>query len=112
MQSSFGGNTKMQKISSASGLSATRLRRMHDTMAGHVERGGLPGLVALVSRRGEIHLEAIGKIAIGGAPMQRDSIFRIASMTKPISAVAAMILVEECRLRLDDPVAEFLPELS
>jgi CubicO group peptidase (beta-lactamase class C family) len=102
----------MQKISSASGLSATRLRRMHDVMARHVESGGLPGLVALVSRRGEIHVEAIGKIAIDGAPMQRDSIFRIASMTKPVSAVAAMILVEECRLRLDDPVDEFLPELA
>lgn len=102
----------MQKTSSASGLSATRLRRMRDTMAGHVESGRVPGLVALVSRRGEIHVEAIGKIAIDGAPMRRDSIFRIASMTKPISAVAAMILVEECRLRLDDPVDEFLPELA
>jgi CubicO group peptidase (beta-lactamase class C family) len=102
----------MQKLSSASGLSTTRLRRMHDTMAGYVERGNLPGLVALVSRRGEIHLEAIGKIAIDGAPMQRDSIFRVASMTKPISAVAAMILVEQCRLRLDDPVDELLPELA
>jgi CubicO group peptidase (beta-lactamase class C family) len=102
----------MLKLSSASGLSTTRLRRLHDTMAGHVERGSLPGLVALVSRRGEIHLEAIGKIAIDGAPMQRDSIFRVASMTKPISAVAAMILVEQCRLRLDDPVDELLPELA
>jgi CubicO group peptidase (beta-lactamase class C family) len=102
----------MQKRSSASGLSTTRLRRMHDTMARQVERGSLPGLVALVSRRGEIHVEAIGKIAIDGAPMQRDSIFRIASMTKPISAVAAMILVEECKLRLDDPVDELLPELA
>jgi CubicO group peptidase (beta-lactamase class C family) len=102
----------MLKLSSASGLSTTRLRRLHDTMAGYVERGSLPGLVALVSRRGEIHLEAIGKIAIDGAPMQRDSIFRVASMTKPISAVAAMILVEQCRLRLDDPVDELLPELA
>ena len=67
----------MQKLSSASGLSTTRLRRMHDTMAGYVERGSLPGLVTLVSRRGEIHLEAIGKIAIDGAPMQRDSIFHL-----------------------------------
>jgi CubicO group peptidase (beta-lactamase class C family) len=102
----------MQKMSSASGLSATRLRRMHDVLGRHVESGRVPGLVALVSRRGEIHVEAIGKIAIDGAPMRRDSMFRIASMTKPISAVAAMILVEECRLRLDDPVDEFLPELA
>jgi CubicO group peptidase (beta-lactamase class C family) len=65
-----------------------------------------------VSRHGEVYIEAIGRMAIGGAPMQRDTIFRIASMTKPVSAVAAMILVEECRLRLDDPVDDFLPELA
>jgi CubicO group peptidase (beta-lactamase class C family) len=85
---------------------------MHDTMLGHVERGGLPGMITLVSRHGEVYIEAIGRMAIGGAPMQRDTIFRIASMTKPVSAVAAMILVEECRLRLDDPVDDFLPELA
>ncbi|MBV9564259.1 MAG: beta-lactamase family protein [Bradyrhizobium sp.] len=95
-----------------SGLSNARLKRMHDTMARHVESGGVPGLVALVSRHGEIHADAIGAMAIGGAPMQRDSIFRIASMTKPVAAVAAMILVEECRLRLDDSVEEYLPELA
>ena len=94
----------MQQISSASGLSKARLKRMHDIMARHVESGGVPGMVTLVSRRGEIHVDVIGRIALGGAPMQRDSIFRIASMTKPVAAVAAMILVEECRLRLDDPV--------
>ena len=64
-----------------------------------------PGLVTLVSRRGETHVDAIGTMAFGGSePMQRDTIFRIASVTKPITAAAAMILVEECRLRLDDPV--------
>jgi CubicO group peptidase (beta-lactamase class C family) len=102
----------MQKMSSMGGLSRDRLKRMHDTMLGHVERGGLPGMVTLVSRHGEVYIEAIGRMAIGGAPMQRDTIFRIASMTKPVSAVAAMILVEECRLRLDDPVDDFLPELA
>jgi CubicO group peptidase (beta-lactamase class C family) len=94
------------------GLSRARLKRMHDTLARHVESGGLPGLVTLVSRHGEIHIDAIGHLSVGGAPMQRDSIFRIASMTKPIGAVAAMILVEECRLRLDDPIDAFLPELA
>jgi CubicO group peptidase (beta-lactamase class C family) len=59
-----------------------------------------------------VHVEALGALSFGGSPMRRDSIFRIASMTKPLTAVAAMILVEECRLRLDDPVDEFLPELS
>lgn len=93
-------------------LSRPRLERMHNVMAGHVASGDIPGLVTLVSRRGEIHVDAIGKMAIGGAPMQRDSIFRISSMTKPVTAVAAMILVEECRLRLDDPVDPWLPELA
>jgi CubicO group peptidase (beta-lactamase class C family) len=99
------------KMTSAGGLSETRLRRMHDVMAGHVDDGNLPGLVTLVSRRGETHVDAIGRIAIGGAPMQRDTIFRISSMTKPVTAVAAMILVEQCKLRLDDPVDPWLPEL-
>ena len=98
---------------SASGLSAIRLRRLHDVLARHVESGGVPGLVALVARRGEVHAEAIGTTAAGGSePMRRDTIFRIASMTKPITAVAAMILVEECKLRLDDPTDDWLPELA
>jgi CubicO group peptidase (beta-lactamase class C family) len=102
----------MQGMIGAGVLSAERLRRMHDTLARHVESGGVPGLVALVSRHGEIHVDSIGSLAIGGAPIRRDAIFRIASMTKPVGAVAAMILVEECKLRLDDPVDAFLPELA
>jgi CubicO group peptidase (beta-lactamase class C family) len=86
---------------------------MRDVMAGHVEGGEVPGLVTLVSRRGEVRVEAIGVTALGGRDrMRRDTIFRIASMTKPVAAAAAMILVEECRLRLDDPVDRWLPELS
>jgi CubicO group peptidase (beta-lactamase class C family) len=86
---------------------------MHDVMRGYVGSGRLPGLVGLVSRRGEQHVEAIGTLAFDRtAPMRRDTIFRLASVTKPITAVAAMILVEECRLRLDDPVDEWLPELA
>jgi CubicO group peptidase (beta-lactamase class C family) len=98
---------------STGGLSKTRLGRMHDVMAGHIERGHAPGMVTLVSRRGEVHVAAIGAKAVGGSdPMRRDTIFRIASMTKPIAAVAAMILVEECTLRLDEPVDPLLPELA
>jgi CubicO group peptidase (beta-lactamase class C family) len=94
-------------------LSQARLRRMHDVMAGHVSSGRLPGLVTLVSRRGETHVDAIGMKAFGGKdPMRRDTIFRIASLTKPISAAAAMILVEEAKLWLDDPVDRWLPELA
>jgi CubicO group peptidase (beta-lactamase class C family) len=97
----------------SNGFSRARLARMHEILAGHVERGEVPGIVTLVSRRGEVHVDAIGTTAVGGAaPMQRDTIFRIASMTKPIMAAATMILVEECRLRLDDPVDPWLPELA
>jgi CubicO group peptidase (beta-lactamase class C family) len=86
---------------------------MHNVMAGHVERGRMPGLVTLVSRRGEVYVDVIGNKAFGGSdPMRRDTIFRIASVTKPIAAAAAMILVEECKVRLDDPVDRWLPELA
>ena len=95
------------------GFSPARLARMHRTLLGHVGNGRLPGLVALLSRRGVEHVDAIGTLAFdSAAPMRRDTIFRVASVTKPITAVAAMILVEECKLRLDDPVDEFLPELA
>ena len=94
-------------------LSKARLGRMHDVMAGYVERGDVPGIVTLVSRRGEVHVDAIGtKAMAGGDPIRRDTIFRIASLTKPIAAAATMILVEECRLRLDEPVDRLLPELA
>jgi CubicO group peptidase (beta-lactamase class C family) len=93
-------------------FSKTGLARMHEVMARHVgER--MPGLVTLVSRGGETHADAIGKLSFeDDAPMRRDAIFRIASMTKPVTAAAAMILVEDGVLRLDDPVDEFLPELA
>jgi CubicO group peptidase (beta-lactamase class C family) len=98
---------------SIGGLSTTRLGRMHDVMAGHVERGDVPGIVTLVSRRGEVHVDAIGTKAVaGGDPVRRDTIFRIASLTKPIAAAATMSLVEECTLRLDEPVDRLLPELA
>lgn len=103
------GSTAM----SAGNFAPDRLERMRKVMAGHVERGDVPGLVWAVSRGGETHVEAAGTLALNGsAPMRRDSIFRIASLTKPVTAVAAMILVEESRLRLDDPVDTWLPELA
>jgi CubicO group peptidase (beta-lactamase class C family) len=98
---------------SVGGLSKERLERMREVMAGYVERGELPGLVTLISRRGEVQVEAFGTLSFGGqSPMRRDTIFRIASMTKPATAVATMILVEECKLWLDEPVDRWLPELS
>lgn len=98
---------------STGGLSRVRLGRMHDVMADHVERSVVPGIVTLVSRRGEVHVDAIGTKAFGDSdPMRRDTIFRVASVTKPIVAAAAMILVEECALHLDGPVDPWLPELA
>lgn len=82
-------------------------------MAGYVERGEVPGVVTLVSRRGDVRVEAIGMKTVGGSdPVRRNTIFRISSMTKPIAAAAAMILVEESKLRLDEPVDRLLPELA
>jgi CubicO group peptidase (beta-lactamase class C family) len=98
-------------MTSTDGLSKT-LNRMHNVMTGHVESGEMPGLVTLVSRRGEIHVDAIGRLAFDGQAMTRDTIFRITSMTKPVTAAAAMILVEDGKLRLDDPVDRWLPELA
>jgi CubicO group peptidase (beta-lactamase class C family) len=95
------------------GFSPPRLRRMAEVMQGYVERGQVAGLVTLLCRRGEVQVEAMGvQDLASGRPMRRDSLFRIASMTKPLAAVAAMILVEEARLRLDDPVDRLLPELA
>jgi CubicO group peptidase (beta-lactamase class C family) len=100
-------------MTKSGGLSEARLGRMHDVMTGYVERGEVPGIVTLVSRRGEVHVDAIGMKAVGGNdPMRRDTIFRIASMSKTIAAAAAMILAEECKLRLDEPIDRLLPELA
>ncbi|MGP8299974.1 serine hydrolase domain-containing protein [Streptomyces inhibens] len=96
-----------------SGFSETGLRGIRDVLARHVESGKIPGLVALVSRGGETHVEAVGTMRHdGGAPMRRDTIFRMASTSKPVTMAAAMVLLDECRLRLDDPVQEWLPELA
>jgi CubicO group peptidase (beta-lactamase class C family) len=94
-------------------LSEGRVTLLHDIMAGHVDAGDAPGLVSVVSRRGEAHFDVIGATAVDrGDPMRRDTIFRISSMTKPVTAVATLILLEECALRLDEPVDRLLPELA
>jgi CubicO group peptidase (beta-lactamase class C family) len=96
-----------------SGFSPARLERLHAAMGCYVERGYTPGLVTLVHHRNREHVDAIGTMAFDSPlPMRRETIFRLASMTKPITAVGAMILVEECKARLDDPVDEWLPELK
>src|SRR5947207_2850499 len=98
---------------STAGLPKARLERMHQVLSGYVERKEMPGLVALVSRHDDVHVETLGTMSVGHPPpMKRDTIFRIASITKPIAAVAAMILVEECKLRLDESIDTWLPELA
>jgi CubicO group peptidase (beta-lactamase class C family) len=100
-------------MSTTTGLSKSRLDRLHRVMSGYVARKHVPGLVALVSRHDDAHVETLGTMALDDpAPMKRDTIFRIASITKPITAAAAMLLVEECKLRLDDSIEAWLPELA
>ena len=85
---------------------------MRDVMAGYVERGEVPGLVLAVSRRGERLVEPIGAAQPDGTPIRDDTIFRLSSLTKPITAAATMICLEECKLRLNDPVDRLAPELA
>jgi CubicO group peptidase (beta-lactamase class C family) len=98
------------------GFSSKRLTRVRDVLSRHLDAGYVPGAVAIVARRGEVHIEAMGTLAFDGegssTPMAADTICRTGSMTKPIVAACAMTLVEDCTLRLDDPVDEFLPELA
>ncbi|MEU3844127.1 serine hydrolase domain-containing protein [Streptomyces sp. NPDC028635] len=95
------------------GFSEGGLRKIREVLVRHVESGNIPGLVALMSRDDETHVEAIGTMRHdGGAPMRRDTIFRVASTSKPVTMAAAMVLLDECRLRLDDRVEPWLPELA
>ncbi len=96
------------------GLSSQRLNRITEIFNAKVREGEIPGYVALVARNGKIaYFEAHGvQNPNTGKPMSRDSIFRIYSMTKPVTSVAAMILVEEGKIKLSDPVSKYLPELA
>ncbi|TXS49553.1 serine hydrolase domain-containing protein [Streptomyces sp. OR43] len=86
---------------------------LREVLETHVRDGSVPGAVGLVARGGRVDLEAVGGAdAGGGTPMTPESIFRIASLTKPITAAAAMMLVEDGRFALDDPVSTWLPELA
>jgi CubicO group peptidase (beta-lactamase class C family) len=96
------------------GLSAPRLARIGQVMMDEIERRRVPGAVALIARRGRVgYFEAYGeRNAASGAPMTKDTIFRIYSMTKPITSMAAMMLWEEGRFLLSDAIAKYLPELG
>jgi CubicO group peptidase (beta-lactamase class C family) len=93
-------------------LTADGLAQVHKIAAGHVGDDRIPGLVAVIARGDQVHAEVLGSLTIGGPAMQRDSLFRIASITKPVTGVATLALAAEGRLRLDEPVDRLLPELA
>jgi CubicO group peptidase (beta-lactamase class C family) len=96
------------------GLSSERLDRIGQLLRADIDKGQIPGAVALVARKGRVvYFEGFGfRDKASGAAMPKDAIFRIYSMTKPIASVAAMILVEEAKIVLTDPVSKFLPPLK
>jgi CubicO group peptidase (beta-lactamase class C family) len=96
------------------GFSTERLQRVHEAVARHIEAKDVSGAVTLVARRGKIvEFEAQGLADIESKkPMMKDSIFRLASMSKPITAVAVMMMVEEGKVRLTDRVSAFIPEFK
>jgi CubicO group peptidase (beta-lactamase class C family) len=95
------------------GLSSAVLARIEPAMQALVDSGRTAGVVTLVARRGEIvHWDATGWRVLGEDPLEPDDVFRIYSMTKPVTSVAAMMLVEEGKLSLDTPLADVLPEFA
>jgi CubicO group peptidase (beta-lactamase class C family) len=97
----------------AAGFSAERLKRLDVYMQGLVDQGHLPGAITMVARHGKIvNYQTFGKTGINGPPMAKDTIFRIYSQSKPVTGVAMMILFEEGKWRLDDPVTKFVPEFA
>jgi CubicO group peptidase (beta-lactamase class C family) len=93
-------------------LTAAGLDRLRAAAQQHVGDEQVPGLVALVACGGQVHVEALGRLAAGGPPVTRDSLFRIASTTKPITGAATLALVAEGLIGLDEPVDRLLPELA
>jgi len=96
------------------GLSPTALERLGKALQSEVVRGRLPGAVALIARRGRVgYFESFGvRDPVTGAPMSNDTLFRLYSMTKPITSVGAMLLWEEGKFLLGDDIARYLPELA
>jgi CubicO group peptidase (beta-lactamase class C family) len=96
------------------GLSRERLLRIHEAVQRHIDTHQIAGAVTLVARKGRIaHFEAHGVMDLdSNKPMAKNSIFRIWSMTKPITGVAVLMLVEEGKVRLNDPVSKFIPEFK
>lgn len=96
----------------ADGLTGAGRERIHAAAARHVGDALVPGLVALVARGDHLHVETLGSLTVGGPPVTRDSIFRIASTSKPITAAATLAVIGEGLVALDEPVDRLLPELA
>jgi CubicO group peptidase (beta-lactamase class C family) len=97
----------------AGGFTGEGLAALDAALARHASSGAVPGLVALVARDGQVHVTTAGHLAAGGRePIGRDAIFRIASMTKPVIGAAAMLLIQDGEMTLEDQVDHWLPELS
>jgi CubicO group peptidase (beta-lactamase class C family) len=99
-------------MGSATGLTAAGLKGLHAAAERHVGEEKAPGLVALVAGGGQVHVEALGTLSVGGPAVARDSIFRIASTTKPITAAVTLAVAAEGLIGLDEPVDRLLPELA
>jgi CubicO group peptidase (beta-lactamase class C family) len=102
--------TKPEKV----GMSTERLQRINEMMQRHIDAGDITGGVTAVARRGQVvHFQAHGLMDLDAKkPMPKDAVFRMASSTKPIAGVAVMMLVEEGKIRLTDPVHKFIPEFK
>ncbi len=98
----------------AVGLSKERLQRVHEMVERHIKVGEITGAVMLVARKGQVaYIDVAGTMdKEGRKPMRRDTVFRLASMTKPVVGVAVMMMLEEGRLRLDDAVSKYIPEFK
>lgn len=98
----------------AVGLSSERLHRIHTAVKKHIDAGELSGAVMLVARKGQIaYLDVQGSLDVETRkPMTRDTVFRMASMTKPVIGTCIMMMLEEGKLRLSDPVSRFIPEFK
>src|SRR5690349_14665364 len=103
-------------VMTGGGFSSRRLARLREMQERYVASGVVPGVLTVLARRGEVYVEATGRYAFEGAGAERsmanDTVVRMASMTKPIVAACVMTLIEDCTLRLDDPIDEFVPELA
>jgi CubicO group peptidase (beta-lactamase class C family) len=96
------------------GMSTERLGRIREAVQRHIDNGNVPGAVTIVARNGRIvHFEAHGLLDVETKkPMPKDAIFRLASTSKPVAAVSVMMMVEEGKIRLTDPISRFIPEFA